>query len=356
MKRKLFSLVAIMLVSILAIGMVGCSSKVENEAAEETESTETPVESTEVQEFALNHTSSLESSWQESAEAMAASINEDSGIKVNVFGNGTLVQKNWNIMLEMIQTGSTNMGIESATALGSIVPEISALQLPFLFDDVEHVQRFLDANPEIWQKWIDKFEEEDMVVLNVSPKSFRQLNNSKRLIVTPEDIAGLKFRVPNNETFVKLFELLGAKPVPMDSSEIYTAIQLGTVVGEDNAISNQYDFKTYEVAKNFTVWNYMADASLVVMNKDQFYALSPEQQEELRASAKVFGDKNVEIQDSYEVFAREEMEKAGTNFHDMTFEEKAPFKELVAPMYDSFKEQVGEEDYNKFMEAVDAAR
>ena len=289
---------------------------------------------------------------------MAAMINKESNGKFNVevFGNGVLNQKNWKIMFEQTQAGSNTIAIESVTALGSIVNELSALNLPFMFDDVAHMSRFIDSNPPVLQKWLKKFEEKNLVVLAVAPRPFRQLINSKLLIKTPKDIEGLKFRVPQNPLFVKVFEAMGAKPVPMSSGEIYSAIQLGTVVGEDNSVPVVYDFKTHEVAKFMTIWNYMGDASLVVMNKTQWDKLTDTEKALFKKAAKLWTDINIKEDTEYTVIARQNMEKAGVKFYDMNADEKKAFADRMGPVYADFEKVTGAEDFKAFREALAKTR
>jgi len=278
--------------------------------------------------------------------------NANSGLTVEVFGNGVLNQKNWQVMFEQTQSGSSAMCIESLTAFSSLVPEVGAISIPFLFKDAATFQKFLDNNPPILQKWLKKFEEKNLVVIAVSPRPFRQNVNSKRNIKTPEDIKGLKFRVPTSPVFVKIFECMGAKPVPLPSGEIYSAIQLGTVVGEDNSIPVVYDFKTHEVAKYFTIWDYIADMSLLVMNKDIYDKLSAEQKELVMKAGKEWVTVNVAEDTAYTQVAMENMKKSGVIFYEMPAEDKEPFKAMMQPVYDDFKNSLGEADYKEFMDAV----
>jgi C4-dicarboxylate transporter DctM subunit len=131
---------------------------------------------------------------------------------------------------------------------------------------------------------------------------------------------------------------------------------LGTVVGEDNSVPVVYDFKTHEVAKYMTIWNYMADASIVVMNKDMWDSMSDEDKALFKKAGKEWVNVNVEEDDAYQIKAREEMEKAGVEFYDMPAEGQAAFKELVQPLYEETKTARGEEDWNAFLKAVEEAK
>ena len=318
------------LLCVFAIaGLVGCSKSAPTQDAKKTDA---------APKISISHTSSLQSPWEKGSQVMAGIINKEGNgrFKAEVFGNGVLNQKNWKIMFEQTQAGSNVIAIESATALSAVVPEIFAINLPFMFQDEAHLDRFIESNPAILQKWLKKFEEKNLVVLTVAPKPFRQLINNKRLIKTPEDIKDLKFRVPPSPMFVKVFESLGAKPVPLPSSEIYSAIQLGTVVGEDNSTPIVYDYKTHEVAKYMTIWNYIGDASIVVINKDVWNKLSDDDKKLFKKAASEWKKINMTEDAAYSKLARANMEKANVKFHDMDQAGKQPFAKLMEPVYADF--------------------
>ncbi len=315
-------------------------------------------EAAKAQKVAISHGSTLEHPIEKASVEFAKIVNGEAGerFEVQSFPNGSLYQDNWEILLEMLQSGATQIGVESVTAFGSIVNDVSAMQLPFMFENDAHIKKFLEADSEIMQRWNNMFEEKNIVVLGIAPRTFRQLINNKRLIKTPADIKGMKFRVPENPFFVRIFELFGAKPVPMPSSEIYSSIQLGTVVGEDNSISNVYDDKTHEVAKYMTLWYYIADGDMLVANKDFFYGLSEGDQALFRKAAKEWVRVRTLGGDEFEQYARKQMEEAGVQYHVMSSEEKVPFKELVSPLYDETKEKIGEENWNLLLEALESAK
>ena len=108
--------------------------------------------------ISVSHTSSLESPWQKGALVMADTINKEAKgkFKVDVFGNGVLNQKNWRVMFEQTQAGSNGIAIESVTALASIVPELGGINLPFLFQDFDHLDRFLVPPPARIQALLEK--------------------------------------------------------------------------------------------------------------------------------------------------------------------------------------------------------
>lgn len=357
MKNVLKRGISLTVALLLVVTSVGCSGG-SKQAAKPAEQTKQSDQKASAVKIALSHNSSNESPWEVASKKFVDIVNKESNGKyaAQTYPNGVLVQKNWKIMFEMTQSGSNQIAIESITALSSLVPELAYVQIPFLFNDDAHITTFLNNNSPILQKWLKKFEEKNMVVLGVAPRKFRQLINNKRMVKTPEDISGLKFRVPDNPMFVEIFTLMGAKPVPLPSGEIYSAIQLGTVVGEDNSLPVIYDFKSHEVAKNMTIWNYIADGSLIVINKDVWTKMDDKDKEIFKKAAKEWIAVNIKEDNDYQIKARADMEKSGVKFYEMSAAEKEPFKKLVQPLYDKAKTKLGAEDYDAFVKAVEAAR
>ncbi len=277
---------------------------------------------------------------------------------VTIYSAGALAKGNWVTIMEQTQSNIVQMMCESHVPWGSVVPEISAMSTPFLFDGMEHEMRFIDSKPPILEKWMKKFEEKNLVCVGWWPRPSRQNVNSQRKIITPEDIKGMKFRSMGVELAIKTWTAMGAKPVPLPSGEIYTAIQLGTVAGEDNAISTVYNYKTYEPCKYFNVWNYMADGAFILVNKSWWDELKPEVQDAITKSLN--GSARDVVYKYYlqtEKEGREKMTEYGIEFTDFTPEMKKPWVDLMYPVYDYIKELVGGEDsWNEFKKAVDATR
>lgn len=356
MKSMLRKVLPITIAIAMAATAVGCGSKqAPAPAASGAPASSAP--KADPIKIGISHTSSLESPWNKASLKFAEIVNNESkgALKVEVFGNGVLNQKNWKVMFEQTQSGSNAIAIESLTALSSVVEETGAISIPFLFKDAATFQKFLDSNPAILQKFLKKFEEKNLVVITTAPRPFRQNINSQRNIKTPEDIKGMKFRVPQNPTFVKIFESMGAKPVPLASGEIYSSIQLGTVVGEDNSIPVVYDFKTHEVAKFMTIWDYIADMSMMVMNKDIYNKMSDEQKALLKKAGKEWSAVNIKEDTDYTKVAKEKMEQAGVKFYEMPAKDKEPFKALMKPVYADFQKLLGDADWKALNDAVEAA-
>lgn len=313
--------------------------------------------------FTIQHNSSADHPWQDGLEFIADRMQEEfPGVfNVTIHDSGALADQQWEVILEQTQTNVVQMSIESFPPMATLVPELFALSAPFMFDDMEHQLRFLE-DPDVQDMmagWLEKMEERDLKTIAVWPRPPRQLLNSERPVIVPEDIRGLPFRVPSLDLFVRTFEALGAEPTPMPSGEIYTAMQLGTVVGEDNAIGTVYDFGTYEQGQYFNVWNYMADGVLVNVNKQWFEeTLTPEMQDALVAAAEDAAELVLELELEFQQYARQQMEDFGIEFTDFDREMKEPWIELVEDggIYDMLRNEIGDEDWNTLTRVADETR
>jgi len=307
-----------------------------------------------VTKVSVSQTSSDKHPWQKGALAFAKYLNEKSNGRYDatVYANASLSQGNYTIMMEQIQSGALQVAVESLTVLGAFNEKAGILNMPFTFANVDHVLRFLNLKDPTWEGFMKDFEKSNFVILAGSPRPMRQINNNVRMIKKVEDMEGIKFRVPANPMYVAIFETLGAKPVPVPSSEIYTGIQLGTFSGEDNSVQTQYDFKTFEVAKNFSVINYIADLSFIFMNKDFYYNASPEDRKLFHEAGQEFVKTDVKENGEYYNVAMEAGKKLGVEFYTVPEADKVGFKNKLAPFYAQYQKKFTPAEWNAFFDAV----
>ncbi len=306
----------------------------------------------------IEHNLPKTETWQKGFEFIKAEMQDrfPGQIESTIYPNGQLANNNWATIFEQTQENVVQMACESQVTLASLVPELFSLSTPFMFEDMQHVLRFMDEKPAFVDKWFAKLEDKNLKVIAYWPRAPRQLLNSQHPIITPDDIKGMVFRVPAMDLFVTTFQAMGANPVPLPSGEIYTAMQMGTVSGEDNAISTIQSTRTYEQGKYFNVWNYMGDGVLVVVNKDWFDGLSADMQAALLEVGAESTDVVLQATIEREVAGRKTMEEAGIEFTDFTAEMKEPWRALMGPAYAAIEKTVGTEDWNALVKLADATR
>lgn len=187
--------------------------------------------------------------------------------------------------LEAIARGNLEMAIASAQELATIFPEFSIFTAGYLHRDAEHQKKVFAAD--FMDPMKKKVEDElGVKLLAVMYLGRRQLNlRTDKEIKTPADLAGVKLRMPGSDAWQFLGKALGASPVPMAFTEIYTGLQTGAIDGQDNPLPSNRDSKLYEVTKQIVLTSHLVDLNYIAFSKKVWDALSPEQQATVQKAA-----------------------------------------------------------------------
>ncbi len=187
--------------------------------------------------------------------------------------------------LEAIARGNLEMSIASAQELATILPEFSIFTAGYLHRDAEHQKKVFAAD--FMEPMKKKVEDElGVKLLAVMYLGRRQLNlRIDKEIKTPADLAGVKLRMPGSEAWQFLGKALGASPVPMAFTEIYTGLQTGAIDGQDNPLPSNRDSKLYEVTKQIVLTSHLVDLNYIAFSKKVWDRLSPEQQATVQKAA-----------------------------------------------------------------------
>ncbi len=199
-------------------------------------------------------------------------------IDVQVYPNSQLYKDS--AVLKALKLNSVQMACPSFSKFGKIVPQLALFDLPFLFRDIDHLHKVQDS--EVGQKLKDMVTAKGFVALDFWDNAFKQMTDSKRPLIKPEDAKGLKFRIMSSKVLEEQFKAVGAIPQVMPFSEVYSALQQGVIDGQENTNSNIYTKKFYEVQKYMSVTNHGYLGYLVVMSK-KFWNSLPD---DLKAAVK----------------------------------------------------------------------
>src|SRR5699024_3092762 len=182
--------------------------------------------------FTIAHVLSTSSHYSAGAKAMMAALEELSGgsIELREAHGGSLGGERE--LIEATQMGTLDLVITSTGPVGNFVPATEIFDIPFLFTSFEHAHAVLDGP--IGQAVLEKFPEHGLRALAWAENGFRNLTNSVRPIRTPADAKGLKIRTMENPIHIEAFKTLGILPTPMDFTELFTALEQGTVDGQEN--------------------------------------------------------------------------------------------------------------------------
>ena len=187
--------------------------------------------------------------------------------------------------IEAIARGNLEMSITSAQELATIFPEFSIFTAGYLHRDAEHQKKVFAAD--FMQPLKQKVEDDlGVKLLTVMYLGRRQLNlRIDKEINTPEDLAGVKLRMPGTDAWQFLGKALGANPLPMAFTEVYTALQTGAIDGQDNPLPTDKDSKFYEVTKQIVLTSHLVDLNYLAFSKQVWDSLTPEQQATVQKAA-----------------------------------------------------------------------
>jgi tripartite ATP-independent transporter DctP family solute receptor len=186
-------------------------------------------------------------------------------------------------MVTAIRSGTLDMSANSQGAVSTVVPEYSALGLPFLFSDITKAWQLLDGP--IGQDLAKRTEAKGMVVLGYWDNGIRHISNSKRPVKSPADVKGLKIRTPPDAITVDIMQALGADPQQIKFSELYVALQQGVVDGQENPLTNVASAKLYEVQKYISLTGHKYEATPFLMSKRSWDKLGAADQKVFMAAA-----------------------------------------------------------------------
>lgn len=266
------------------------------------------------------------------AELVAAKTNGE--VTVKVFPNGTLYGGDPSGAVKQLAGGSLDMLVLAGSLYANFNPKFSAVSIPYLFDDEAQLRAYLAG--EQGQELTADLSNIGIKGLGLWTRPFRQMTNSKLPIEKPEDLAGLKFRVPNNPLWVEFFKKMGAAPTPMAFAEVYNALQLKVVDGQENPISVPLAAKFYEVQGFVSMTNHMADSWVLGINPAKFDALSDGEKAAINDAAKETEAWKAENDAAQAATILKELEGHGMKVNKLTPEQQAAFVAVSKELYPVF--------------------
>ena len=268
-------------------------------------------------------------------------LNEKTGgrITVNVFPASAL--GNNTELLEQLQMGTLEMAISSVAFLGAFTETTKLLDLPYLFQSNEAAEEVLDGD--VGQTIFENLQPAGFEGMAWLATGWRHVTANKE-IHKPEDMKGLKIRVMENQMHIDHFNALGASAVPMAFSELYTALQNGTIDAQENPFANIDGNRLYEVQKYIIKTGHIYDTSPLLASKTWWDSLSESDQKLIRECVNEMVTYERELSASNEAELEEKIGNNGTNVViTLTDEERQAFKDAAQPVYDKYGPEIGED-------------
>ena len=252
-------------------------------------------------------------------------------------------------LIEQLQMGTLEMAAPSCAFLGGFTTATALFDLPYLFDSEEGAFAVFDS--EIGQNIFKDLESANLVGAEWFGMGWRVCTANKEVHV-PEDMAGLKIRVMENQMHIDHFNALGCSATPMAFSEVYTSLQQGVIDAEENPYSQIYSQRFYEVQKYIINTNHIFDPVPLIMSKVWWDGLNETDKELIRVCAREAVEWERSIIAETDGALAEEL-KSKVTIIDLTDEERAKFRAAAQPVYDKYQDQIGKDVIDKVREIQD---
>jgi tripartite ATP-independent transporter DctP family solute receptor len=251
---------------------------------------------------------------------------------VELFGSSQL--GNDQEMLQKLRLGTLDMS-QPSTIMSTVAPEFGLFDMPYLVKDRAHMACI--AKVIIWPKLAPKIEPLGYKLIGVWENGFRQITNSVRPIMVPEDLRGIKLRTPRGTWRIRMFEAYGASPSPMAFSEVFVALQTGVMDGQENPYSNVDAGKFQEVQKYLSETNHVYTPSLPTASLRRFNSWPQEVQDAIMRAADETQDWTYQEAGRLDDATKQKLIDAGMQFN---VADREAFVKASQPIYDLFAQEV----------------
>lgn len=248
-------------------------------------------------------------------------------VTVAVYPNDQLAGGNATKGIEMIACGGVDLAAYATCTMAVIDENLAVATIPWIFEDYKEARETIDSTGGAY--YAERLEQKGITYLGSFHNGFRQITNSRREVRTPEDVKGLKIRVPGSEVYMKFFRTLQADPVAMSWSEVFTAIQQGTIDGQENGVSITKTAKMNEVQDYLTLWNYTYENDLFIANTAVWESLEPKTRQLLQEKAREACEWGRDTVESEEAVIVQMFRADGMKITELTDEEMQAFQEVM---------------------------
>ncbi len=284
--------------------------------------------------------------WGKAGERWGDLVRQRTNGRINIkmYPGTSLVAGDQTREFTAIRQGVIDLAIGSTINWSPQIKELNLFSLPFLMPDYAAIDALTQG--EVGKDIFKRLERAGVVPLAWGENGFREVTNSKRALRKPEDFKGLKFRVVGSPLFLDTFTALGANPTQMSWADAQPALASGAVDGQENPLTIFTAAKLHTVGqKNVTLWGYVADPLIFVVNKEVWEHWTPEDRKIVRQAAIEAGKYCVDL-------AREGMTGAnpavlktiegyGVNVVKLSDAERAAFRRVTRPVYEKWSKQIG---------------
>lgn len=284
--------------------------------------------------------------WGKAGERWAELVRERTQGRINIkmYPGASLVGGDQTKEFSAIRQGVIDLAIGSSINWSPQVKQLNLFSLPFFIPDNKALDSLLTG--EVGAQLFGVLEKNGVVPLAWGENGFRELSNAKLAIKSPEDLKGLKIRIVGSPIFIDYFTALGANPTQMSWADTQAALATNAVDGQENPLSIFSAAKLHSLGqKHLSLWDYMVDPLIFVINKDVWLSWSPQDQDAVKAAARQAAAENRLAARKGISSGDDELLKAitanGVTITSLTPEQRKAFKEVARPVVEKWSQQIG---------------
>ncbi|QEA13327.1 DctP family TRAP transporter solute-binding subunit [Comamonas flocculans] len=284
--------------------------------------------------------------WGKGGEIWANKVKEKTNGRINIklYPGVSLIQGDQTREFSALRQGVIDMAIGSTINWSPQVKQLNLFSLPFLMPDYAAIDALTQG--EVGKQIFTILDKAGVVPLAWGENGYRELTNSKHAVKTPADMKGLKIRIVGSPLFIDTFTALGANPTQMSWADAQPAFASGAVDGQENPMSIFTAAKLQNVGQKYlTMWGYVADPLVFVVNKEVWNSWTPEDREHVRQAAIEAGKEEIAIARKGMIEPGQpllkEIEGMGVTVTHLSPQEREQFVKITRPVYTKWKSQIG---------------
>ena len=283
----------------------------------------------------LGHNAAIGNPRSVAAERMAQQLKERSNGRIDLRVAGAAQLGDDLAVLTGLRTGTVDLSVNSQGPISTVVPDLAAFGLPFLFATSQAAYGVIDGP--VGQELAKKLEGVGLISLGWWDNGIRHITNSKRSITVPADLRGLKIRTPADPSTIDTFQALGAATQQINFSELYVALQQGVVDGQENPLANIHSGKLHEVNRFISLSGHKWECSPFVASRITWGRLNEADRRLITEVAKEATDHNRQLmQESDARLLAEYRANAAVAVNEA---EPAAFRSATAPVLDKWEQK-----------------
>lgn len=253
----------------------------------------------------------------------------DGRLRIRLYHSGQLGRES--DAIDMARFGAIDITRVYSGALNNVFPLTQALCLPYVFDSVAHLRRALDGD--VGAAVLRGFEARGLVGLAIYDSGARCFYNTQRPLRTPDDLRGLKFRVPPSDIFIQLLRLFGANPTPLAFGQVFSALETRLIDGAENNMRSFHSSRHFEAAGYWSQSEHSYAPDVLLMSQRSLEALAPADRALVIETARGSVALMRRLWDESESAARAAVQAHGVDFNDV---DMPAFRAAAAPLLDDY--------------------